>query len=211
MPIRGRLLKILKKKKKKRHWTCQNNFILDVFWLSPSIVAMSKSFNFKYFFRWKWLELLLVRIQFNNKPESILKSAKYQNIKGDKHTKYKLWSKLWIHLLDRKPMCNLWGQTIGTYKGSLHYRSQGRKLPSQSQVRHSQCTAVSEGTCSQGRKAPWQPRSCHICFPLSLTQASPIGGFLLEWGWEERLKGTVTQYSVFSTPVLLCLPFPGPG
>ena len=62
--------------------------------------------------------------------ESILKSEKYQKIKGGKHAKNKLWRKSGVQLLSKTPVCGLSGLIIVNYKGCLSGRIQGRKLPS---------------------------------------------------------------------------------
>lgn len=64
------------------------NIILDLFQLSLSIVARNKPFNpYRRLLPMKSGELHLVRFQYDNTQESILKFAKYQKVKGGTHAK----------------------------------------------------------------------------------------------------------------------------
>lgn len=153
----------------KRWLGCQNLFTLDVFWLSPSTVAISYVTSRISLYE-NWLELhLVVWIQYDNKHDNVVNFAKFQNIKVI------LWSKGPAH--GRKTYVSSF--RLGHLQlQRLSARQVSRKKPILCtwNLTRSQCTAVSEGSRSQGLRTLWWPWAyARVFSSVSFDHALPFG------------------------------------
>ena len=98
----------------------------------------------------------------------------------------------------QKPMCGFSWPITGNFKSFTWCASWWESCPSTPHFVHSQCTAVSGRSCSQGFRHPWVIRLCHkLAFlPLGTSSSSLFIWGLGEVSLYERRRASWWHFSV---------------